>query len=118
MKILLVEDDSDTREILSEMLQMHGHAIVTAGEAQQALAAMRQQTDIELLITDISLPGMSGIELACAANTAHPAIAILICSGYGEQQFAALPFAVTWIQKPLEMDVFLQTVERFSGVNL
>lgn len=117
MKILLVEDDVDTREILVEMLQMHGHVIVTACEAQQALMAMRQQADIELLITDISLPGMSGIELARAANTAHPAIAILICSGYGKQQFEALPFTVTWIQKPLEMDVFLQVVERFSGVS-
>jgi CheY-like chemotaxis protein len=117
MKILVVEDDLDTREILTELLEMHGHDIATASEAQQALASIRKQADFDLLITDVNLPGMSGIELAQAANSLLPAIAIMICSGYGEQQFGALPFPVTWIQKPLEMDSFLQAIERFSGVN-
>ncbi|MGP1716765.1 MAG: response regulator [Methylophilus sp.] len=117
MKILVVEDDVDTREILSELLEMQGHDIVAASEAQQALNTLRQQPDIDLLITDISLPGMSGIDLARLAKTTHPELAMMICSGYGEQQFEALPFTVAWIQKPLEMDAFLQTIERFSGVN-
>jgi CheY-like chemotaxis protein len=117
MKILVVEDDLDTREILSELLTMQGHDIVTASEAQQALATMRQQPEIDLLITDVSLPGMSGMELARMAKTTHPDLAIMICSGYGEQQFEALPFPVAWIQKPLEIDAFLQAIERCSGVN-
>lgn len=117
MKILVVEDDLDTREILTELLEMQGHDIVTASEAHQALTSLRQQPDIDLLITDVSLPGMSGIELARVAKTTHPNLAIMICSGYGEQQFEALPFPVAWIQKPLEIDPFLEAIERFSGVN-
>ena len=116
MKILVVEDDRDTREILSELLEMQGHSIVTASESQQALAIMHQQTDIHLLITDVSLPGMTGIELARTVKMLHPHIAIMICSGYGEQQCEALPFPVAWIQKPLEMDPFLEAIERFSGL--
>ncbi|HSI45521.1 MAG TPA: response regulator [Methylophilus sp.] len=117
MKILLVEDDLDTRDILSELLDMQGHSIVTASESQQALAILSAQPDIDLLMTDVSLPGMSGIELARAVKSSHPAIAIMICSGYGEQQFEALPFTVEWLQKPIEMAPFLDAIERFSGVN-
>jgi CheY-like chemotaxis protein len=116
MKILVVEDDQDTQAILSELLQMQGHTIVTASESQQALAIIGHQPDIELLITDVSLPGMSGIELARAVKSSHPAIAILICSGYGEQQFETLAFPATWLQKPIEIDAFLEAIERFSGV--
>lgn len=117
MKILVVEDDQDTQEILSELLQMQGHSIVTAGESQLALERIRLQPDIGLLITDVSLPGMSGIELARVVKSSYPAIAIIICSGYGEQQFEALPFPVTWLQKPIEIESFLEAIERFSGVN-
>lgn len=117
MKILLVEDDLDTRDILSELLEMQGHSIVTASEAQQALAIISAQPNTDMLMTDVSLPGMSGIELARAVKKSHPDIAIMICSGYGEQQFEALPFPVQWLQKPLDLGPFLEAIERLSGVN-
>ncbi|HSH86978.1 MAG: response regulator [Methylophilus sp.] len=115
MHILIVEDDLDTREILSELLQMQGHVIVTASEAQHALDILRQPSAIDLLITDVSLPGMSGIELAKMSKAIQPSIGIMVCSGYGEQHCEALPFPVEWSQKPLEMDAFLAAIERFSG---
>jgi CheY-like chemotaxis protein len=115
MQILIVEDDPDTREILSELLQMQGHAIVTASHAQQALDSLQQAPSMDLLITDVSLPGISGIELAKMAKATHPDISIMVCSGYGETQFESLPFEVEWSQKPLEIESFLAAIERFSG---
>lgn len=115
MNILIVEDDLDTREILSELLEMQGHAIVTASEAHHALDILRQPSAIDLLITDVSLPGMSGIELAKMSKAIQPELGIMVCSGYGEQQCEALPFSVEWSQKPLEMDAFMAAIERFSG---
>jgi CheY-like chemotaxis protein len=117
MKILVVEDDLDTRDLLSELLEIHGHEIATAGESQEALSVLSKQPDIDLLITDVSLPGMSGIELASAAKSLQPQIGILVCSGYGEQQFDSLPFAVEWVQKPIEMESFIAAVEQFPGAS-
>lgn len=114
MQILIVEDDTDTLEILSELLQMQGHVIVTASNARQALDSL-QQTPADLLITDVNLPGISGIELAKMAKADHPDIDIMVCSGYGETQFESLPFAVEWSQKPLEIESFLAAIERFSA---
>lgn len=114
MNILMVEDDQDTRELLSELLEMHGHQTYTANEAQQALQCLQQRPDIDLLITDVTLPGESGIELAKATKTIRPTVDIIICSGYGEQQCETLPFSVAWVQKPVEMDFFLQTVDRLA----
>lgn len=117
MKILVVEDDLDTRDLLSELLEMEGHQIVTANESQHALEILNNHSCIDLLVTDVSLPGMSGIELAKISKSIKPLLGIIVCSGYGMKEFEALPFSVEWVQKPIEMGQFLNAVERHAGVS-
>lgn len=113
MKILIVEDDADARELLSDLLEMHAHEVAAAGESGQALNLLTA-SGFELLITDVSLPGRSGIDLAAQAKSLFPSLQVIVCSGYGEQP-VALPFPVEWIQKPIEMDTLLSTITRLSG---
>jgi CheY-like chemotaxis protein len=114
MNILIVEDDLDTLDLLSELLMMQGHEVVAASDSRQALSILNNRPDINLMVTDISLPGMSGIELACTARSLRADLRIVVCSGYEEKQFDTLPCEVEWIEKPVEIEAFLGTIARFS----
>ncbi|OJT21622.1 hybrid sensor histidine kinase/response regulator [Archangium sp. Cb G35] len=82
LRILLVEDDPDIRESACELLEVLGHhvrAVASAEAAQEALGS----TGFDVLFTDVSLPGRSGVELAREAVLHHPGLRVIIASGHG-----------------------------------
>ena len=81
MNVLLVEDSDEVREITIEYLQELGHVVYAVGDAEQALAKLLE-ADFDVVMTDLSLPGISGIELARRLNDAHPKLAVVVCSGH------------------------------------
>ncbi|MEH3103486.1 MAG: PAS domain-containing protein [Sphingomonas phyllosphaerae] len=78
--ILLVEDDMLIRSATAEVLQEAGHVVVDAASAEEAMAAL-QTAPIDALVTDVHLPGTSGLELAGRAAELHPGIRIVVASG-------------------------------------
>lgn len=78
--ILLVEDDMLIRSATAEVLQEAGHVVVDAASAEEAMAAL-QTAPIDVLVTDVHLPGSSGLELAGRAAELHPGIRIVVASG-------------------------------------
>ncbi|MBB6503351.1 putative addiction module CopG family antidote [Sphingomonas endophytica] len=78
--ILLVEDDALIRGATAEVLQEAGHVVVDAASAEEAMAAL-QTAPIDVLVTDVHLPGTSGLELAARAAELHPGIRIVVASG-------------------------------------
>ncbi|WP_341208168.1 PAS domain-containing protein [uncultured Sphingomonas sp.] len=78
--ILLVEDDMLIRSATAEVLQEAGHVVVDAASAEEAMAAL-QTAPIDVLVTDVHLPGSSGLELASRAAELHPGIRIVVASG-------------------------------------
>jgi signal transduction histidine kinase/ActR/RegA family two-component response regulator/HAMP domain-containing protein len=81
--VLLVEDDDTVRSVTLRMLQELGYRVVEAGSAAEALArAQEEQGRIDLLLTDVVMPGGSGRELAEALTASRPGIAVLFMSGY------------------------------------
>ena len=78
--ILLVEDDALIRSATAEVLQEAGHVVVDAASAEEAMAAL-QTAPIDVLVTDVHLPGTSGLELASRAAELHPGIRIVVASG-------------------------------------
>jgi CheY-like chemotaxis protein len=82
LNILLVEDDPITLFATSEMLTDLGHVVFEAMDAEQALAALGKDA-FDILITDLSLPGMPGDKLAERAIAEHPNLGIVVASGYG-----------------------------------
>lgn len=81
MRILYVEDNALVREVTAELLSGHGRKIVALSTAEDALEAFRSNC-YDLVITDVSLPVMSGMELTRTLLRDNPALPIIIASGY------------------------------------
>jgi CheY-like chemotaxis protein len=94
--VLLVEDHDDVRETSRQMLEVLGCQVEAVATADAAAAALRR-APFDVLLTDISLPGRSGIELARQAAELQPPIRVVLSSGYGSMpaEGAALQGVVT-----------------------
>jgi CheY-like chemotaxis protein len=100
-RILVVEDNIDSNEMLCELLRTLDHAADGVTSAEDALSLLTQR-DFDILITDISLPGMSGIELAKRLAREKPALKLIFASGYGLEIAKNLEFPVTVLPKPFD----------------
>ena len=90
--VLVVEDDRLLREMVSEILQSSGYQVLAAASGDEALAVSRSHPDpIQLLLTDVVLPGASGIEVATAVKALRPDIRLALMSGYSAETMGALP---------------------------
>jgi CheY-like chemotaxis protein len=84
--ILLVEDEAFVRGVTAEVLESAGYRLVIAGSAAEALDLYRRCSEpLDLLLADIVMPGMSGLELAAELESFHPRARVLLMSGYAEQ---------------------------------
>ena len=101
-RILLVEDDALIRMATADMLTDLGHEVVEAGDGTQALAVLEAEA-VDLLITDIGLPGISGTELAKAARAGNASLPVIFATGVtpsaDDEIFTAISGAV-FLQKP------------------
>ncbi|SRR5579859_7463717 len=82
MNILLVEDSDEVSCITVEYLHALGHEVVAVSEAEKAIVQLKEKP-FEIVMTDIGLPGMSGIELARTLAKDYPTLPVVIASGYG-----------------------------------
>lgn len=84
--ILIVEDDDNLRHILHRALEGHGFSVFPAAESTEALRLCQQQhRTIDLVVSDIVLPGLNGLELAERIRAARPAMKFLFITGFGDQ---------------------------------
>jgi two-component system cell cycle response regulator CpdR len=81
LRILYVEDRVDVRDAIGEYLGFLGHDVTSCEHAEAALDVLRDRS-FDLLITDVSLPGMSGTDLARTVLRDKPDHWVLLCSGY------------------------------------
>jgi len=80
--ILLVEDEDSLREVAREYLKNKGYSVLVAAEAEAAVTAAESSRPIDLLLTDVILPGCSGVQLAQRLAANHPKMRVLYISGY------------------------------------
>lgn len=106
--ILLVEDEAALREVTREFLQSKGYKVLDAGDADAALVICQSYTEvIDLLITDMVLPGQGGPELASAINQLRPNLRVIYLSGYTDRTVNRSlmgPNAI-FLQKPLSLAI-------------
>lgn len=95
--VLVVEDDELVRMATVDMLSRLGHDIVEAGTGYDALDMLRRHPGIDVLVTDLGLPGMSGQELVAAARALRPTLPILLATGH---EVADMEHDVVWLAKP------------------
>jgi DNA-binding NtrC family response regulator len=101
-RILVVEDDTAVRELLVRVLQDAGYLVAAARNASEALDLADLESSLDLLITDIVMRGMNGIELAQILVHHRPKLKVIITSSFRPERFGAdnLEFATDFIQKP------------------
>jgi DNA-binding response OmpR family regulator len=80
-RILIVDDEAPIRMTLERLLQRRGYAVLAADSGEQALALLDQHT-FDLLILDLKLPGISGLDVAQRARALQPTAAILLLTGH------------------------------------
>jgi CheY-like chemotaxis protein len=114
LNILVVEDNDDFRELLCEMLQMLGHSVTSEATGEKALEAVRS-VQPDLVISDVTLPGMSGIDLAREIHVLQPSIRIILSSGYGVAIGNQLDFKTGVLSKPYSLDQLTQTLKQVSS---
>ena len=103
-KILTVEDEGLVRILIVETLLDAGHTVLEAPDGELALAIVKENPDIDLIVTDVRMAKLDGFALACAAKRLRPGLAVLFMTGYmGTDVPAELSFAKV-MQKPFDPD--------------
>src|SRR5690625_2589858 len=113
-RILLVEDDRALTELLVEELEAEGWIVDAQTSAEQALEII-DDFEPDLVISDLQLPGMDGLELLEEIRARHVPPAVLMISAWGTVERAVRSLkagADNFLTKPLDMDHFLLSVER------
>ena len=79
--LLLVDDEPMVRDVEAQILRQQGYTVLEAASAEEALQLARESAPIHLLITDLSMPGVDGLELTRQFRTMHPETPMLMVSG-------------------------------------
>jgi len=116
--VLVVEDMASVRLSVAEVLADAGYRCVLAETIEQALDHLREDAGIQLLLTDVGLPGISGRELADMARTYRPGLPVLFMTGYAETALdrqAFLGSGMDLLIKPFQISELLVKVRRALG---
>ncbi|WP_434140407.1 response regulator [Pseudomonas luteola] len=119
--ILVVEDDPDVRHIVVDMLSELGYDVLEAGDGQAALTMLEQGAPVDLLFTDIVMPGpVRSTELARRAGALRPSLKVLFTSGYTQDaviQGGRLEAGGNLLSKPYRRDELAQKVRMMLGMH-
>jgi two-component system, OmpR family, response regulator len=85
LRVLLIEDDDDNRELMVEVLQAAGHEVLAAASGPEGLRTLAEQT-VDVLVTDVGMPGMGGLEVAKAAKAIAPRVPVVVVTGWAERE--------------------------------
>jgi two-component system cell cycle response regulator CpdR len=113
-KILLAEDDDSLRGFLVNALKRAGHSVKDFDEGRTALKALEREV-FDLLLTDIVMPGLDGIEVARRAAARHPGLRIMFITGFAAVALAAgdkAPAGAKVLSKPIHLREIVTEVER------
>ncbi|MEN6520702.1 MAG: sigma-54 dependent transcriptional regulator [Armatimonadota bacterium] len=122
--ILVVDDEQNIRRVLEAVLGKEGYEIVTAENGKKALEAISTRNDIGVMISDLVMPDINGVELLEAARQINPSISVIMITAHGSIKSAVDAMrlgAFDYITKPFEMDelklVVKRAVERRQLIN-
>jgi two-component system NtrC family sensor kinase len=102
---LLVEDNADVAEVAAGYLRQLGYHVRNVANAQAAMAALRLDADVDLVFSDILMPGgMNGLDLAREINKRFPEIPVLLATGYSASAKDAVRHGIVVLQKPYDLE--------------
>jgi signal transduction histidine kinase/ActR/RegA family two-component response regulator len=112
-KTLIVEDQADVRSQIADTLNEIGCTVIEAGDGTAGLKVLEAGEPLDLLITDVGLPGVNGRQLAEAARLAQPNLPILLITGYAGKSLGAFQLApnIDVLRKPFTLDELAARVQ-------
>ncbi len=119
-RLLVVEDDDTVAELARMCLQTAGYTVELVRNAEDALRILEGDAPIDLLLTDVVMPGMRGTELARRARELHPGLAVILMSGYAETGGAdpdSTGDGFSFLQKPITPRVLSRCVRETLAVS-
>ncbi len=111
--ILVVEDDTAMRQSCAKLFRLEGYGVAEAPSAAEALNQIRQRGDIDIVLTDLKMPGMDGVALLKEIKSSDPNIEVVLMTGYGSIKSAieAMKYgAADYITKPFDTNELLMTI--------
>ena len=111
--VVIVEDDAAVRMLVVDVLEELGYRFIEAADSAAAVPILQSGQSVDLLITDVGLPGMNGRELAQLARKSRPALKVLFITGYAddsiERQWQPAP-GMELLRKPFALDVLARRI--------
>src|SRR3569623_2667456 len=114
-KILVADDEQNLRRVLAALLRRDGHEVV---QAANGLEAIDRLSDVDVVITDLRMPGADGMEVLRTANKNHPHVPVIMITAYGSggQAVEAIKAgAFDYIEKPFEQEAIRVIVDKAIG---
>ncbi len=116
-RILVVDDDPGQRSLLQTFLERNGHHPLVADSGEGALKLLTT-APVSMMISDVRMPGMTGLETLRRARQLHPKLPVLLVTAYADIRDAVGAMrdgAVNYLSKPIDLDELLRTVEQITG---
>jgi CheY-like chemotaxis protein len=102
LRVLLVEDNEHVREFAHHLLDELGYRVLSVASGEEALEVLGREP-VDLLFSDVVMPGLSGLELARLARNDHPSLPVLLASGYSEEIVGSAGSEFEIVRKPYEV---------------
>jgi CheY-like chemotaxis protein len=112
--VLVVEDEENVRRLAAEVLEGQGYEVLEASGGEEALGMVEEyEGRIDLLLTDVVMPGMSGRELGKRVEGIYPGVRVLYMSGYIDEEIGSWRISeeeMNYVQKPFTIDALARKV--------
>jgi len=115
LKVLLVDDDQAMAQMCAKLIRRRGHLAIIAHTCQEAVNIVSAVDDLDVVVSDIQMPEMSGIQLLVCLRAMNQTLPVVLMTGYGHTVSSAQVLAMgaaDYLIKPFEPDTFLTCLER------
>jgi DNA-binding NtrC family response regulator len=110
-QILIIDDDVSIRHMLGRVLLGEGYGVVAAANGEAGLKII-ESSEIDLVLLDLKMAGMSGQETLKRLKSERPGLPVIIISAFSRQQFDGMAEVCALLQKPLDFPTLLDTIKR------
>ena len=112
-KILVVDDNIDILEFIQEMLLLFNYTSTIVESGEHALKLFAEGERFELVITDINMPGISGIEMTKKIKQQFPSLPVIIMTGYSDNEIVGKQTGDEFIRKPFAIDKMMNLIQKY-----
>jgi DNA-binding NtrC family response regulator len=114
MKVLLVDDEAPFVDALAKRLDKRGITVVSANSGPEALQKLEADSLIDVVVLDVKMPGMDGVDTLKAIKPAHPLVEVVMLTGHATVESAIEGMklgALDYLMKPCDMDILLAKLQ-------